>query len=220
MRVKLFVTRNFLTMLIPLIVTISVGGWFGNRFKRINDGPTLSFEYQEVITGHQDKEMSTWNRFNASKFSNYDREIIEDLKKQEPGLGSNSTVVLSEEERKLAENLVKKDSFNTLLSDRLPYDRSLPDVRDQRCSAVRYDEYLPTASVIIIFNNEVFSALLRTIWSVLNRSPKKYLKEIILVDDFSDHSYLQAKLERCKFQPRFINICVKTVLVQCFRFDF
>uniref|UniRef100_A0A4W3K3W1 Glycosyltransferase 2-like domain-containing protein n=1 Tax=Callorhinchus milii TaxID=7868 RepID=A0A4W3K3W1_CALMI len=45
---------------------------------------------------------------------------------------------------------------------------------------------LPTASVIICFHNEAWSTLLRTVNSVMDTAPKKFLKEIILVDDLSN----------------------------------
>lgn len=49
-----------------------------------------------------------------------------------------------------------------------------------------YPSKLPSASVVICFFNEAFSALLRTVHSVLDRTPSYLLHEIILVDDHSD----------------------------------
>ena len=45
---------------------------------------------------------------------------------------------------------------------------------------------LPSASIIICFYREDFSVLLRTIHSVIDRSPKENLYEIILINDLSD----------------------------------
>lgn len=49
---------------------------------------------------------------------------------------------------------------------------------------------LPTTSVIIVFHNEAWSTLLRTVQSVIDRSPKEALAEILLVDDASTRSKL------------------------------
>ncbi|NWH42260.1 GALT5 acetylgalactosaminyltransferase, partial [Chloropsis hardwickii] len=54
---------------------------------------------------------------------------------------------------------------------------------------------LPTTSVIMCFVDEVWSTLLRSVHSVLSRSPPHLIEEIILVDDCSTKEYLKEQLD-------------------------
>ena len=81
---------------------------------------------------------------------------------------------------------VRRFSLNILESSKLAPDRSLPDNRAQQCEDVQYDSNLAESSVIITFRTEPRSTLLRTVVSVLNRTPPQILREIILVDDNND----------------------------------
>ncbi len=67
------------------------------------------------------------------------------------------------------------------------YARDIPDTRDPSCRLLNSTiEGLPSASIIIIFRNESGINLARTVHSVLRRTPKKILDEIVLVDDNGD----------------------------------
>ncbi|KAM9346843.1 polypeptide N-acetylgalactosaminyltransferase 5 [Symphorus nematophorus] len=85
--------------------------------------------------------------------------------------------------------------FNVYLSDKIPVDRAIPDTRPEMCAQNLVHDDLPSTSVIFCFVDEVWSTLLRSVHSVLNRSPPHLLKEIILVDDFSTKDYLKEPLD-------------------------
>ncbi|KAK2905434.1 hypothetical protein Q8A67_007233 [Cirrhinus molitorella] len=85
--------------------------------------------------------------------------------------------------------------FNVYLSEQIPIDRAIPDTRPQICSENLVHDDLPSTSVIFCFVDEVWSTLLRSVHSVLNRSPPHLLKEIILVDDCSTKDYLKEQLD-------------------------
>lgn len=80
--------------------------------------------------------------------------------------------------------------YNAVMSDSLPLDRNQPDQRSEQCHAA-YSKYpplqeLPRASIVMVFHNEVLSALLRSVHSILNLTPREVLVDIILVDDASE----------------------------------
>ncbi|XP_044253269.1 putative polypeptide N-acetylgalactosaminyltransferase 9 isoform X2 [Tribolium madens] len=102
---------------------------------------------------------------------------------------------LSADVKKLVDSGWQKNAFNQYVSDMISVHRSLPDPRDEWCKAPgRFQEDLPQTSVIICFHNEAWSVLLRTVHSVLDRSPSHLIKEVILVDDFSDMEHLKQQL--------------------------
>jgi len=64
-----------------------------------------------------------------------------------------------------------------------------------RCRQVVYPKLKLTVSVIVTYCNDAASLILRTAHSVVNRSPPENLKEVLLINDHSDH---------CKFAFRLL----------------
>ncbi|KAG9334335.1 hypothetical protein JZ751_008221 [Albula glossodonta] len=90
-------------------------------------------------------------------------------------------MIFNEQDQEIRDMGYHKHAFNVLISNRLGYHRDLPDTRNEKCKEKVYPLALPSASVVICFFNEAFSALLRTVHSVLDRTPAYLLHEIILM---------------------------------------
>uniref|UniRef100_A0A8D3E822 polypeptide N-acetylgalactosaminyltransferase n=1 Tax=Scophthalmus maximus TaxID=52904 RepID=A0A8D3E822_SCOMX len=99
--------------------------------------------------------------------------------------GFDDKAYLAGKQLKPGDDPYREHAFNLQESDRLGSERAIRDTRHYRCASLNYDGDLPSTSVIITFHNEARSTLLRTIRSVLTRSPPALIQEIILIDDFS-----------------------------------
>ncbi|XP_043200138.1 N-acetylgalactosaminyltransferase 7-like [Amphibalanus amphitrite] len=86
--------------------------------------------------------------------------------------------------------------MNMAVSNAISPNRTVRDTRHPECRFWHYPLGLPDASVVIVFHNEGLSVLMRTVHSVINRSPRQLLREVLLVDDFSDKADLREPLER------------------------
>ena len=90
----------------------------------------------------------------------------------------------------------KDNAFNQYVSDMISVHRSLPDPRDDWCKAEgRFLTDLPATSVVVCFHNEAWSTLLRTVHSILDRSPPHLIEQIVLVDDASTVEHVKDELD-------------------------
>ena len=139
--------------------------------------------------------------------------ISNEIKKDQPGEMGRPIILsdsnLTTEQKALIDLGWENHAFNQYVSDMISIHRSLPDQRDEkyvnewflkiplynscigylpfRCKEPgRYSTSLLPTSIIICFHNEAWSTLLRTVHSIIDRSPAHLIEQIILVDDFSD----------------------------------
>ncbi|KAM5279577.1 polypeptide N-acetylgalactosaminyltransferase 15 [Ctenodactylus gundi] len=98
------------------------------------------------------------------------------------------------EEEELGLFNLDSHGLNEALGAHLPLQRARPEVRHPLCLQQHPKDSLPTASVVLCFHDERWSTLLRTVHSILDTAPRAFLKEIILVDDFSQQGQLKSAL--------------------------
>ncbi|VDM73669.1 unnamed protein product [Strongylus vulgaris] len=112
------------------------------------------------------------------------------------GEGGAPVTFTDEEGLRESKRAEQEFGFNTYVSDMISLNRTIPDIRMEECKHWNYPETLPTVSVVVVFHNEGWTPLLRTVHSVLLRSPPQLIKEVVMVDDYSDKEHLKEKLDK------------------------
>ncbi|KAI1726588.1 ricin-type beta-trefoil lectin domain-containing protein [Ditylenchus destructor] len=72
---------------------------------------------------------------------------------------------------KIRDDLYHQNGYDAYVSDQIALNRSVKDIRHKGCKDIKYIEKLPSVSVIFPFHDEHFSTLLRSAYSIINRSP-------------------------------------------------
>ena len=154
------------------------------------------FSYFIRILFLQDFEppKSQWEGYMKSALKLWEPAPVVAKNRGSPGEMGKAVQIPKEREEEKKEKF-KINQFNLLASEMIMLNRSLQDVRLSACKSKDYPQMLPTTSVVIVFHNEAWTTLLRTIHSIILRSPKALLEEIILVDDASEQDHLGSELE-------------------------
>lgn len=140
-----------------------------------------------------------------------DRQSIEkDRKRRGPGEQGAAVALTDPVDIKLNQKLYNATGFAVVISDKISVNRSIVDARPKNCKTLKYLAKLPRVSIIIIFRDEVRSVLLRTIHSVINRTPAELLHEVILVNDNSTNRELYEPLQDY-VKKNFKNVKIKNL---------
>ncbi|KAK0052795.1 polypeptide N-acetylgalactosaminyltransferase 6 [Biomphalaria pfeifferi] len=92
----------------------------------------------------------------------------------------------------------QKNSFNEYIGEKISIHRSLPPCMSDACKRYiqSYNRTREELGVVFVFHNEAWTTLLRSVHSVLSRTPEHILREIVLVDDGSTSDLLKKPLEK------------------------
>uniref|UniRef100_A0A4W4FUE5 Polypeptide N-acetylgalactosaminyltransferase n=1 Tax=Electrophorus electricus TaxID=8005 RepID=A0A4W4FUE5_ELEEL len=176
-------------LIVALLFLPNVGLWSLYRDRMFENSP----EFVEGPGGLMSSELSYSSCDGVRRKDWHDYEAIRRDAARTGNGEQGKSFPLTDADR--VDQAYRENGFNIYVSNRISLNRSLPDIRHPNCKLKLYVEKLPNTSVIIPFHNEGWSSLLRTVHSVLNRSPPQLIAEVILVDDFSDREHLKASLE-------------------------
>lgn len=137
-----------------------------------------------------------YNRYRKEQdFRKISHKLMDELQPMMPNGTDEFGMVRNSEEQFIRDVGYRKHAFNVLVSNKIGPLRSVPDTRHKLCHEQSYDKVLPSASIIMCFYNEHLETLVRSVSSIIRRTPSYLLHEIILVDDCSDLDDLRDNLE-------------------------
>lgn len=148
--------------------------------------PQVPYESRWSPKNSVQNKVNKYGYKNSDSLVNKLRAVLPKSKSGDNSILDELGMVKSEEDRKLRDEGYKHFAFNVLVSKNLDLHRKVPDTRHKLCKDMKYKDPLPTASIVICFYNEHYETLLRTIHSILDRTPSHLLEEILLIDDNSD----------------------------------
>ncbi|XP_070507842.1 inactive polypeptide N-acetylgalactosaminyltransferase-like protein 5 [Chironomus tepperi] len=126
------------------------------------------------------------------------RRIMKELNVTDVGENGNPVKITFNQTdyiKKTDQMMRAKYGYNALASGMISLNRALPDNRSEYCKTKKYPKNLPKASVIVMVHDDDWMLLMRTVHSILLRTPNDILAEVLLVFDHSDREYLQEHLD-------------------------
>ena len=188
---KIILVTSGIWLVVDLLMLMLYTDCIGEECQATKDAP----ESQRLVEAPSSSS-TTWGTYPPSMLVKWrSREEVLPASSSLPGERGTpvSTPKHREEEKK---EKFKINQFNLLVSDMISVNRSLKDYRLSECAGKSHPALLPPTSIVIVFHNEAWSTLLRTLHSIVNRSPLELVREILLVDDASSHEHLGLQLEQ------------------------
>ncbi|XP_043498120.1 polypeptide N-acetylgalactosaminyltransferase 35A isoform X1 [Polistes fuscatus] len=155
-----------------------------------------SFNFLQALTNTKNFSKGINNYENSDKLLHHLQAVsLKPAVTLGDGLDTLGMVRNFEDQRKRDEGY-KNYSFNILVSDNIGFYRDILDTRYKLCQTQKYENNLPNASIVICFYNEHYTTLMRSLESLIVRTPISLLHEIILVNDYSESDMLHEQIKR------------------------
>ncbi|KAI4484777.1 hypothetical protein M0804_007343 [Polistes exclamans] len=182
-----------LTWILSLYLYSTLSHNEGNK----NIGSSLpAFNFLQALTNTKNFSKGINNYENSDKLLHHLQAVsLKPAVTLGDGLDTLGMVRNFEDQRKRDEGY-KNYSFNILVSDNIGFYRDILDTRYKLCQTQKYANNLPNASIVICFYNEHYTTLIRSLQSLIVRTPMSLLHEIILVNDYSESNMLHEQIKR------------------------